>query len=356
MNVIKNISLIGLLLVAITTTGASQWTKFVKDSIKKSANKNTKADWSGLSPTVEMWSLLYGIRTQMRVDGLFKINNHTAYFLPQKTAGGKPITYRGNDYVRAKLMKIDGGKAELVKEYQFNPRDETAPRYMLITDVKFKDDLFLKEGQYRIDYYAFQKKFYEFPFEVIKKATDDPYSSQSAFYFLNGPWTTWNFASFDRDDDQVYWHLYGAYQGTKIVERDDEAGKYTFRCALYKDGRKVAFYDLRHNTQKQHWDHSQPHGEPDSGKHDRGDWTEHKMPLHHADKFTRENKPAPFERGDLTDGNYVMKTYIDGVEREFPFEVRNGSLVKHPQQDRDRHDDPFTLIEGGRDHYWYRVR
>jgi len=78
------------------------------------------------------------------------------------------------------------------------------------------------------------------------------------------------------------------------------------------------------------------------------------MNIVHVSRKDPHGRPADFLKSDLKDGNYVMKVYISGELSEFPFQVKGGELVKHQQQVREQHDDPTTIIEGGREYYWYK--
>ncbi|MFK7933896.1 MAG: hypothetical protein AB8G22_10320 [Saprospiraceae bacterium] len=316
---------------------------------------SVKPDWEAApSPAMTMESLLDHLKMDMKVDGTFEFNGHIAAFLPPQTVKGKKIRYNNNVYVTGELVKVEGGKEKKIKGYTFATVDDLAPMYKLRPKQPGIIPTKLKEGDYILKYSVFNELIYQFPFKVEKKVSDDPYSQLKEMYFLAGPWEEWNALDIDEDDDNsLMWYTYATHRSTKVKNRITEAGEYTYRCELFYNGQKVGFHDNRRSSGREHWK-SGPHGEPYTNTTTRGQWARQNMNIVHVSRKDPHGRPANFLKSDLRDGNYNMKVYIDGKLSEFPFQVKGGELVKHQQQVREQHDDPTTLIEGGREYFWYQ--
>ena len=143
---------------------------------KGSASAGLKLDWNTFkqTPAVTFNSLLYGTGSS---PGL--INSYTATFIPNKTVDGRTVNAFADqsEYLRIKVFKdnqymnyfeysgdqvFDDGK-----KTKFN---EPSSRYQRDGEWVGHSESFITDwgpGNYRLDFYAGDKMFYAFDFELV---------------------------------------------------------------------------------------------------------------------------------------------------------------------------------------------
>lgn len=338
-----------------------------KLKLKKSGVSKVKLDFesSSFMPAITMESLLSG-GIKLTVDGKLTTPDLLVAFLPTKTQGGEKANYdafkKEDLLLRAEVVDRNSKKVMGTFHYSVNPVLKIGS-VMNQKQVQDTDDFIrIGEGSYRLDFYAAGTHYYTFPFEVIKKKTDDAYAAFSECLFLKGPWEEWNYFDFTtyHDHENIVWHHFIDNTTTDIENefRVEKNCDYKFKYELRKDGKIFGAYDSRMQGSKK----GSFNGPKDynNGGSTRSKWINNSVQVTKI-PGTNPDQWEQLRRADFKDGSYEMIVYTidctgDEKKRIYPFKVSGGKFVKHKEQDRKLHEDQTTIIEGGPGQYWYNKK
>jgi len=297
-----------------------------------SANvKAVTLDWKQYSqtPAITMETLLSG--TQISDHGNLRMNFYTGTFIPNKTASGTPVAplYKNEGTLRTKLFVND----KMVKETLFNDGDyfTEGKQVRLQTQSIANSDMDLKEeGKYRLDFYAGDKMFYTFDWEVFKKVDTDPYASSSTFWYAKGPWEKYAYVTPQTTGNFIF-GFYMMHTDFKPNANDPrkETKSVIWYPELYKDGKLISVPNKQTAIVDKEWKNFQS-----------------SIKLVGAKEFLKI--------AELADGNYTYKVKVDGetAPRAYDFAMKGGQIVQSARQDRAKNTDPSTLIEGWNNFFW----
>lgn len=362
----KHALLIGLLLFSFTNTNAqllnkikktkdqatkttetvSSGNEVLKGAKKKLANVSggLKLDWNTFkqTPAVTFSSLLYGT-TGGRID------NYTATFIPNKTVDGKEVNHITNQAEYLKIKVYKDGQYKNYFEYSgdqvFDDGKKTkfnspSSRYQRDGEWVGWGDMDLTQwgaGNYRLDFYAGDKMFYSFDFELHKLINNDPYATMNEMYVTRGPWN--NFAYMNHANTGNL--LFGFYITHEEFMPNPSNSKKTNKSVkwsvnMFKDNKLYA----------QHYGNG-----PNTAQVEQAKWNEVSC------AFKLVNKPGEIKFADLTDGAYKIELTIEGESqpRIYNFTVKDKKIVQITEQDRTKNTDPTRLIEGWNDYFWMKL-
>lgn len=363
----KRVLLFGLVLFSVSTTNAQLLNKVIKaknqasqasevvekgkeiikgKNKKGSSSAGLKLDWNTFkqTPAVTFNSLLYGTGSS---PGL--INNYTATFIPNKTVDGKTVSTTTDqaEYLRIKVYKdgqyknyfeYDGTQVfDDGKKTKFN---EPSSRYQRDGEWVGHSESFITQwgaGNYRLDFYAGDKMFYSFDFELAKLTNPDTYAAMNEMYVVRGPWN--NFAYINHADTGNL--LFGFYITHEEFTPNPSNSRKTNKSVkwsvnMFKDNKLYA----------QHYGNG-----PNTAQVEQAKWNEVSC------AFKLVNKPGEIKFADLTDGVYKIELTIDGEKnpRIYNFTVKDKKVIQIPEQDRTKNTDPTRLIEGWNDYFWLKL-
>ncbi len=302
-----------------------------------------KLDWTTFkqTPAVTFNSLLYGTTAGT-------INSYTATFIPNKTVDGRTVHPFSDQsqYLRIKVFKdnqymnyfeysgdqvFDDGK-----KTKFN---EPSSRYQRDGEWVGHSESFITDwgpGNYRLDFYAGDKMFYSFDFELAKLTNSDPYAAMNEMYVVRGPWN--NFAYLNHANTGNL--LFGFYITHEEFMPNPSNSRKTNKSVkwsvnMFKDNKLYA----------QHYGNG-----PNTAQVEQAKWNEVSC------AFKLVNKPGEIKFADLTDGVYKIELTIEGENdpRIYNFTVKDKKIVLIPEQDRTKNTDPTRLIEGWNDYFWLK--
>lgn len=189
---------------------------------------------------------------------------------------------------------------------------------------------------YRIDFYAGDKKYYNFEFEIYKKSNDDPYATTGEYWFSKGAWNSYAFLH-DSNNGNL---LFGFFLNHDEFAPDPSNKRATkkdieWNAQLFKDGKLFA-------TRNQ----------PVVSRVERGKWSEESCALPLKGKSGEYLKLS-----DLTNGNYKIQVQMAGEsnKRNYSFSVKDNKIVRIDKQDRTKNKNPMELIEGWSDNFWLKL-
>lgn len=318
---------------------------------------------SPFMPAITMESLLSG-GIKMTVDGKLSTPNLAVSFLPTATKKGDKANYdsfkKEDLLLYADVVNSESKEVTGRFHYSVNPVLKVAAVMNQKQVHETEDFIQIGKGKYRLDFYAAGKLYYTFPFEVIEKKVDDPYAAFTSCLFLKGPWEDWNYFDFSSysDKDLMVWHHFIDNTTTNIENkfRVEKNCDYKFKYELLKDGKIFGAYDSRMQGSKKGSFNSPK--DYNTGGSTRTKWINNSVQV---TKIPGTN-PAVWQqvkKSDFTDGRYEMIVYTKDctgqeLKRHFPFQVKNGKFIQHPEQDRKVHQDPLTIVEGGPKQFWYK--
>lgn len=302
-------------------------------------SKKLELDWNtfNMAPAITMSSLLYG--TQVSNSGNLRLNTYTASFIPFKKTDGSMVNsvYDKDGFLKIKTYK-DGA---LIKEFIYDG-GTTFDDNKLRKFISETCDISLKEtgtGMYRIDFYAADKMFYTFDFEVYKLANNDPYAKLNEMYLSRGPWNKYAWMEQQKSGNMVFgFYLNHEEFQPNAADPNKTAKDVNWTINITKDDKPFATqYDSR---------------KPVKGKVERGVWTEMPTAMKTADGLKVIQLP------DFTDGAYKVEVKVDGEvkSRIYTFNVANNKIVLMNEQDRSKNTDSTKLIEGWNNFYWFKLQ
>ncbi|MBX2872703.1 MAG: hypothetical protein KTR30_11400 [Saprospiraceae bacterium] len=349
------------------SNGSAQIGSKLKNAFKSKKSKASKVELDFSStpymPAITMESLLSG-GIHLTVDGKLTTKGLSVAFLPTKTKKGEKANYdafkKEDLLLRAEVVDRLSKNVLGTFHYSVNPVLKIGS-VMNQKQVQETDDFIqITAGDFQLDFYAGSTHYYTFPFEVIKKTTDDAYAAFSECLFLKGPWEEWNYFDFtDYNDHQnIVWHHFMDNTTTNIENefRVEKNCDYKFKYELRKDGKIIGAYDSRMQGSKK-GSINLPK-DYNSGGSTRTKWINTSVQVTKI-PGTNPDVWQQLRRSDFTDGKYEMIVYtIDCTNQEkkrsFPFQVSGGKFVLHQQQNRKAHQDHTSIVEGGPGQFWYR--
>lgn len=364
----KQVLLVGLVLVSFSTANAQLFNKVSKatttasqaktvvekgseiiekvDKKKKGKGKESaglKLDWSTFkqTPAITFNSLLYGTTT--------RADNYTATFIPNKTANGKDVDVVGDqsEYLKIKVFK-DGqymNYFEYSGDQVFDDGKKTkfnspGSRYQRDGEWVGWGESFLNQwgpGNMRLDFYAGDKMFYSFDFELHKLTNDDPYGAIKELWVTRGPWNNFAYLNY-ADSGNLVFGLYITHEEFKPFPANSKKTTKSVKWSvnMFKDNKLYA----------QHYGNG-----PNTAQVEQAKWNEVSC------AFKLVNKPGEIKFADLTDGAYKIELSLEGEEnpRIYKFTVKDKKIVQIPEQDRTKNTDPTRLIEGWNDFFWLKL-
>lgn len=311
---------------------------------KGGSSAGLQLDWTTFkqTPAITFNSLLYGTS-----NGRF--DNYTGTFIPHKTASGQQVdivsdqseflkikVFKDNQYINyfeysADQVFDDGKKTKFNTPKNRYQRDG---EWVGWAEMDWK---LWGPGNYRLDFYAGDKMFYAFDFELHKLTNTDPYAAISELWVTRGPWN--NFAFMNRADTGNL--LFGFYMTHEEFQPDKSNSRKTNKSVKWsvkmsKDGKPYA----------------QNYGTgPNVAQVRQAEWQEEKC------AFKLVDKPGELKYDQLTDGAYKLEVSVEGEPkpRIYKFNVKDKAIVQIPEQDRTKNTDPTRLIEGWNDFFWMKL-
>ena len=315
-----------------------------------SQEKALELDWNSfkLTPAITMSSLLYG--TTVYEEGGTSLANYTASFVPFNKADGSAVN---SNYDQAEFLKIKVYKGEEFVDYfeysggqtfdnnKLRKLNEPRSRYQKNGKFTSGTNIDLKKwgvGNYRLEFLAGSKVFYNFDFEVYKVTNDDAYADLNEMYLSRGPWNKYVWLEQEKSGNMVF----GFYLQHEVFKPNAANAKKTtmdvsWTLNITKDGEPFATH---YNKKK-----------PKKGKVKRAQWTEMSTAMKTADA------KKVIQLADFTDGSYKIEVKIDNEDaaRIYKFTVANNKIVYMDEQDRSKNTDPTRLVEGWNNFWWFKL-
>jgi len=309
-----------------------------------------KLDWTQFkqTPAITFNSLLYG--TSIGTSGNTRFENYTATFVPNKKASGGTIDAIRDqgDYLRVKVYKDGQYKTYFEysgtqtfdegKKVKFNgptSRYQRAGEWVGDTDIDAK---VMGVGNYRLDFFAGDKMFYSFDFEIYKLSNPDTYSSISEMYLTRGPWNNYAYMNYADTGNLIF----GFYLNHEEFQPDPANNRKTTKTVkwdvkLLKDGKP---YAVQYGTGR------------NSAQVKQAEWSDYSC------AFKLVDKPGEVKSASLPDGSYKAVLTIDGEKapRNYSFAVKGNRIVQSDEQDRAKQTDPTRLVEGWNDFFWLKLQ
>lgn len=186
-------------------------------------------------------------------------------------------------------------------------------------------------GEYTMDFYIGEKKFYTFPFKLTVLEPANPFDGDP-LYFTEGAWNDWGYLYYwDLNPEQnLIWKIWLREKGFKNPDHKvdvritrDAGGK------VICQSRDLVTYNFQH------------------------DWVRYDIDMVNPPVKTSEG--AYFKAKDLlaVDGAYTLRMTIDRKEYGvWKFKVAGGKLNYTGRTERGV-ADTLTFVEGGVDAFWY---
>lgn len=365
----KRAVFIGLLLISFSNSNAQLLNKVIKaknqaseaaeaidkgkeviGKVKKSKggeSSGLKLDWSMYkqTPAITFNSLLYGTGTSVG-----RIDNYTATFIPNRTVDGRTVNAitDQSEYLKIKVFK--NGQYMNYFEYSGNQVFDDGKKVKFNTpDSRYKrdgdwvgwGDSFITQwgpGNYRLDFYAGDKMFYSFDFELVKLTNSDPYAATNEMYVTRGPWEKFAYLNYAESGNLVF-GFYITHEEFKpnVANANKTTKSVKWSVNMYKDNKLYA----------QHYGNT-----PNVAQVEQAKWNDVSCAFKLANK-----QPGEIKFADLSDGAYKIELTIEGESKPkiYTFTVKDKRIVQIPEQDRTKNTDPTRLIEGWNDFFWLKL-
>ncbi len=282
-------------------------------------------------PGLMFSTLLKNVKMQSKY-GYFMIDNQLqAVFIPDKSEGSIVLSKADG----TKLYRYDW-EGELIKQ----PYVRLAVRGTtdLVKGEQIYDYPVLAVGDYVLDFFLGEERFYTFPFSVSKTSSPDPFLGGDQFY-LEGAWSDWGYFYFYNADPEqsLIWKVWLRHKSHEVVRKDT---KIDIQILHGKGKKKKVVCQSRSNVTY----------------HLPRDWERYEFDLVNPPVKTSDGEY--FKAKDLLkkDGPYTLVMKHDGkLYGEWEFEVKDGKLVYTGLTERGK-VDPLVFVEGGRDAWWYKKK
>lgn len=335
--------------------------EFDRKAYEERVYANFEPDFStaNFPPAVAWFDLLDNERFRFDITkGELRLMALHVAFLPTKSKDGKDIIYRpslssskGYENLRPPVRAdiVDATTGALKGQQFFKVEDYIPPFKKMVLVEEFGGDYFpfwvnVKEGNYEVRFYLGKSHFYTFPFQVEKKTNPDAYAPVKDLYFLKGAWEDWARIQFDERSGEVLPSIYLTERNLDIKSPTNWDDTVPMRglVKISRNGTLVATYGQTTNSGDFN---------PDNGK-----WTRCQFLAYKAGSNDREM----FTKADMKDGNYVMDVNIKNpkngksVVAKYGFTVKGGVILPHSKADRSQNKDPLTVLEQGKEFYYFK--
>lgn len=334
--------------------------EFDRKAYEERVYANFEPDFStaNFPPAVAWFDLLDNERFRFDITkGEIRLMALHVAFLPTKTKDGKDINYSpslsskgyGNLRPPVRADIVDATTGALKGQQFFKVEDYIPPFKKMVLVEEFNGDYFpfwvnVKEGNYEVRFYLGKSHFYTFPFQVEKKTNPDAYAPVKDLYFLKGAWEDWARIQFDERSGEVLPSIYLTERNLDIKSATNWDDTVPMRglVKISRNGTLVATYGQTTNS-----------GDftPSNGK-----WTRCQFLAYKAGTNDREM----FTKADMKDGNYVMDVNVKNpkngksVVAKYGFTVKGGVILPHSKADRNQNKDPLTVLEQGKEFYYFK--
>ncbi|MFN3850400.1 MAG: hypothetical protein ACK4NY_13275 [Spirosomataceae bacterium] len=335
--------------------------EFDRKAYEERVYANFEPDFStaNFPPAVAWFDLLDNERFRFDITkGELRLMALHVAFLPTKSKDGKDIIYRpslssskGYENLRPPVRAdiVDATTGVLKGQQFFKVEDYILPFKKMVLVEEFNGDYFpfwvnVKEGNYEVRFYLGKSHFYTFPFQVEKKTNPDAYAPVKDLYFLKGAWEDWARIQFDERSGEVLPSIYLTERNLDIKSATNWDDTVPMRglVKITRNGTLVATYGQTSNS-----------GDftPSNGK-----WTRCQFLAYKAGTNDREM----FTKADMKDGNYVMDVNVKNpkngksVVAKYGFTVKGGVILPHSKADRNQNKDPLTVLEQGKEFYYFK--
>ncbi len=279
-------------------------------------------------PGLSFATVLNGVKILSK-DAKLRLYHIQAVFLPDGATG------------HAIVKKADGTK---IYRFEWKSQKLKAPYFLMdfwkCTDLRSNENLgsgwvkLFEPGNYIVDFYLQDKKFYTFPFSVSKISGPDPFAGGD-YYYTDGAWSDWGYLYY-RDANpemNIQWKVWLRHQLSDKIHKS-----VSVRVEVTRDkGKKLICTSREHTTQSL-----------------SREWTRYAFDL--VNPPVKTSGGSYFKAKDLlaVDGSYTLKVKIDEVPYgTWKFSIKGGKLQPAGRTVRGK-ADPLTFVEGGRDAFWYK--
>lgn len=331
------------------TTTTSKQNKPESNDEKKEKDLELDFTTFNLTPAITLNSLLYG--TKIYANGASGFESYTASFIPNKKKDGSPVNpiteqskflkvkvYKGTEFVD--YFEYDGSQTfDDSKLRKFNAPTSQYKKngeWANGTNVDFKK---WGEGMYRLEFFAGDKLFYNFEFEVYKLTNSDPYAKLNEMYLGRGPWNKYAYLEQEKSGNMIFgFYLQHEQFQPNPADPNKTLIDVSWTINIMKDGKPFA-------TQ---YDAKKPHKD----KVERASWKAVSTAL------TIVGGTKTLQLADFTDGSYKMEVKVDveSKPRVYEFKVLNNKIVLMDEQDRSKNTDPTKLVEGWNNFFWFKLK
>lgn len=186
-------------------------------------------------------------------------------------------------------------------------------------------------GNYQLDFFRGETKFYTFPFSVSKLEPENPFDGTTA-YFVDGAWNDWGYLLYsDANPEQnLIWKIW-------LRERSFGHKDRKVRVEIVRDADRKLICQNRENMTFSF----------------RKDWVRYSFDM--INPPIKTSGGAYFKAKDLlaVDGAYTLKMTIDSqVYGTWKFRVAGGKLNYTDRTERGKAGS-LNFVEGGKDAWWY---
>ncbi len=329
----KSIFVIGLgLLLPLMSFG--QLGNLLKGKSKGEPKKEvavTELDYKQhpLPPTILMSSFLNKFDLdpvgQVPFPGLLKI-----VFLPTKDVNGGAVDYAKEHQILGQVKQLD----KIFATFYFEPINKSIPVATIgRSDVKRPElhEKALDPGNYTFEISMDKKVIFAASFEVTLIKNEDIYSSVKEYRLMDGYWSKYGYFEEQTSDGTYIWNFFLTSKDKKIVERIGERKSAETEHTLFYEGKpwsKVVKASYGTN---------------------RGEWEATSIIF-----FDLTPKSNPLNKTTMKDGNYTIKSKVNGEEIEYTFKVKDSQFVLIDEQDPTKTTDPTKIFEGMKKEFWVK--
>ena len=260
--------------------------------------------------------------------GYFKLGNQMQnVFLPEGSTGKVVLSRAGGSEFCHWKWTLDGfGLRPPYKLFAFKQPLNPDGSNFDISNMKLT-----VAGDYVIDFYIGEKRFYTFPFSVKTLEPANPFDGKT-MYFTDGAWNDWGYLYYpDANPEQnLIWKVF-------LRERSFKRTSHKVNVEITRDNGNKLICQSRPNTT-----HSF-----------RNDWVRYDFDM--VNPPVKTSGGAYFKAKDLlkVDGGYTLTMKIDGaLYGKWKFKVIGGKFNYTGKTVRGA--DPLTFVEGGKDAWWYK--
>jgi hypothetical protein len=325
------IGLISLVFLNAALSVPGQVTKQTGAQIEKNSDEPTDiaSENHQKYPPGIMFSNILNNVTLLHRDGRFNLRNQMQnVFMPEGAKGKVVLLKQGGNEICHWLWDLDTfGSKPPYKLFSFKQPLKPDGSNLMITQLKLTEP-----GEYVLDFYLEEKKFYTFPFTVKILEPANPFDGNK-IYVTDGAWNNWGYLYYrDADPEQnLVWKIW-------MRESEYNQKNHNVQVTVTRDqDKKLICQSLENMTQR--FQHT---------------WVRYDFDL--INPPVKTSGGAYFKAKDLlaVDGPYTLRMMVDGKPYGvWKFNINSGKLNYTGRTVRDK-ADPMTFIEGGKDAWWYQ--